>query len=186
MDRRSLLAKLGGRFIPMIWVVLDFLEPTCSIFVFFLIFIDNVSVFLCGFGVGGHGSYMCEESWCDYQGRVHHGSYLGTFTIFMILWHFLTISFHFLLLTASHCGHDIFDSSCVLARVSLVHGFYSIRGSQHLVFDYASGGLQNILPRPSSGGKFCFGNVLLDMDLDSVYYLPGCSCNLFWFGCGTH
>lgn len=106
--------------------------------------------------------------------------------IVIILWHCLTISFHFLILTASHCGHDIFDSSCVLARVSLVHGFYSIRGSQHLVFDYASGGLQNILPRPSNGGKFCFGNVLLDMDLDSVYYLPGCSCNLFWFGCGTH
>lgn len=102
MDRRSLLAKLGGRFIPMIWVVLDFLEPTCSIFVFFLIFIDNVSVFLCGFGVGGHGSYMCEESWCDYQGRVHHGSYLGTFTTWSHFHDSMALFDHFISLPTTY------------------------------------------------------------------------------------
>jgi hypothetical protein len=88
--------------------------------------------------VGGHGAYLCKKSRSDHQGRNESPSIHVSFSLHRIPEVSTNLSFF---LIASHGGSRVFDGSRLLSILSLVHGFHLIGRNQHVVFDYAEGGL---------------------------------------------
>jgi hypothetical protein len=85
---------------------------------------------------------------------------------------------------ASHGCHVVFDRSRLLSGISLVYGFHLVGGSEHLVFDFASSGLQDSrATRVSLDWGDRLVHVLLDLDFDSLHYLPERFGDLFLLGC---
>jgi hypothetical protein len=85
---------------------------------------------------------------------------------------------------ASYGCHVVFDRSRLLSGISLVYGFHLVGGSEHLVFDFASSGLQDSrATRVSLDWGDRLVHVLLDLDFDSLHYLPERFGDLFLLGC---